>query len=360
MNTLGRLRPLWALVLVGMICAGCIVTEPQIILQTRVVTVDKPPIIVESTRLVPLVVTATPLVVQPSPTPTPMLVRMTLPPKPESEIDPEALNRLAEWLALRAGIAVQVSVPANAADALKALCEGRADVAWLSIPAYIVAHETCGAQARFGVLRPEAGYVAAQFMVQSDEARKARNLKPIVSLEELSGKSCAFTDPLSLAGYLIPKAMLLEAGVKLGEEVFVGGDGQAVLSVYRGETDAAVATWVALSGGGALGDARLSLSATQPDATTRVKVLRLSTIIPPEPIAFRRELPSDVQDRMISALVRLATTEEGLEILKRLGDVSGLSLTYDGAYDDLRRAGKTLGVDWGRMAEGRYPYPTSR
>lgn len=358
MNVLRCLRPLWAILLVGMICAGCIVTEPQIILQTRVVTVDRPPTIVESTRLVPLIVTATPLVVQPSPTPTPALLRMVLPPKTESEMDPEALNRLAEWLSRRAGITVQVSVPANITDALRTLCEGRADVAWLSIPAYIVAHEACGARAHFGVLR--SGYAAAQFMVQSDEARKARNLKPIASLEELSGKSCAFTDPLSLAGYLVPKAMLVEAGVKLGEEVFVGGDGQAVLSVYRGETDAAVATWIALSGEGALGDARLSLSATQPDATTRVKILRLSSMIPPEPIAFRRELPSDVQDRMISALASLAMTAEGLEILKRLDDVSGLSLTHDGAYDDLRRAGKMLEVDWGRMVEGRYPYPAPR
>ena len=328
--------------------------ESQIIIETQVIEreVTREVVVVkEVTRLVRTVITATPLQVSPTPTPAPT-IRLCFSPSSCTQGDADAYQRLAEALAGRTGFRFEVVPAEDNEQVMQSLCAGQADVAWMSISAYLMAHELCVAEARFSALRHSSGRIA-QIMVQSDQARKARGLAPIKSLEDLKGKVFAFTDPHSVTGYLIPKALLLDAGVELGEEMFVGGDSQAVLVVYTGEADAAASYWAPPQADGTLGDARASLLNAYPDVVQVVKIIRLSDSIPYEPLVFRRDLPVEVQDKLLAAFVGLAESEGGLSLLSGLCSVTGLVPASDRDYEPVRQMARSLGLDYAQLAQMR-------
>jgi len=343
---------LWAFL--ALLLVGCMAPEPQIIIQTQVMEHEatrEVVVVKEVTRLVREVITATPLQVSPTPTPAPT-IRLCFSPGFCVQEGAVAYQRLAEALAGRTGFGFEL-VPAEGDEqVMQALCAGRADVAWMSISAYLMAHELCLAEARFSALRQGSGRIA-QIMVQSDQARQARGLAPIKSLGDLKGKVFAFTDPHSATGYFFPKALLLDAGGEPSEEMFVGGDSQAVLVVYTGEADAAASYWVPPQADGTLGDARASLLNAYPDAAQVVKIIRLSDPIPYEPLVFRRELPVEAQDKLLAAFIGLAESKEGLSLLSGLCSVTGLVPASDRDYEPVRQMARSLGLDYEQLAQMR-------
>lgn len=330
--------------------AGCIAPETQIVIQTRVVEQEKTREVIvfkEVTRLVREVVTATPP--QPSPTPRPRIrlgFSATLCPSASSEF----YQRLAERLSERTDFDFEVSRLINDEQAVEALCSGLVDLAWLAISAYLMANEECKIEVQFMATSQGSATRVAQIMIQSAQARQARGLAPIRSLEDLNGKVFAFTEPQSATGYYFPKALLADAGVKPGEEVFVGGDSQAALVVYTGEADAAAAYWGPPQADGSPGDARASLLKAYPDVVDVVRIIRLSEPIPREPLVFRRNLPSEVKDKLIAAFVSLARSEDELLWLSRSCRMDGLVLATDRDYDVVRRMVGSLGLDYAQIS----------
>ena len=333
--------------------SGCTAPEPQIVIQTRVVEREKTREVIvfkEITRLVREVVTATPP--QPSPTPRPV-VRLGLATELCTAANQEVYQHLAEVLGRHTGFDVEVVEIPDDQQAVEALCSGSVDLAWLSISAYLLANEACGVEARFMATYQGSAARVAQIMVQSAQERRARGLAPINSLEELNGQVFAFTDPLSATGYFFPKAMLAEANVKPAEEVFVGGDSQAVLVVYTGEADAAASYWAPPRPDGSPGDARTSLLNAYPDVVQKVHILRLSAPIPREPLVFRRDLPLEIKDRLIAALVSIAGSEGELTWLSGSCRMDGLVLVTDRDYDIVRKMVRALGLSYAQIAAMR-------
>jgi phosphonate transport system substrate-binding protein len=326
---------------------GCLATEPQIVIQTRVVEKEATREVVrEVTRLVREVVTATPA--HPSPTPPPT-IRLYASPAFCAHAGVAAFQELADLLAKRTGFRFEVVMPESEAQVVEALCGGQADLAWMSIAGYLMANKACAAEARFTVAYQGSASRRAQIMMQSAKARQARGLAPIESLGDINGKVFAFTDPLSATGYLFSKALLLEASAKPSEEVFVGGDAQAALVVYTGEADAAASYWAPPQADGSLGDARASLLKAYPDIAEVVRILRLSDPIPYEPVVFRQGLPDEVRDRLVAALLSLRESEDGQKALARLCEIGSLVPASDRDYDIVRKMAATLGLDYAQV-----------
>jgi len=266
--------------------------------------------------------------------------------------DSVPLEEIEEMLERRTGYDLDVAVLESYDDAIEALCSGKADVAWLATPAYIIANDTCGSEAVFSGVRQDCAGQVSQIMVQADQVRQSRDLEPIRSLQDLDGKAFGFTDPLSITGHLIAKGMLLNAGVKPGHEVFLGGDAQAVLAIYRGEIDAAAGYWSHLGRDGSVRDARAILLDVYPDAAKVVKVLCLSDPVPNDAIVFRRDLPPRVKDKLVLGFIGLARSRTGSEILYEAYGVTGLVSVGDRDYDFLRRAATMLHIDFADIPEG--------
>jgi phosphonate transport system substrate-binding protein len=306
----------------------------------------------EVTRVVARVITTTPPPRRPAALNRPLV--MLLAPEAAPDETAQALaQRLADVLDRRIGQEVRVVVPSDYAESIDALCANQADVAWLATPAYLLAAERCGAEATWTVLRQDLPFHRGVWLVQSEAARSADGLAPIRSLAELQGRSVAFTAPGSSTGYLFPRAMLAREGIAPAEEVFVGGDMQAVLAVYRGEVDAAAVFWAPPDDDGSPGDARALLAHSLPDVAERVEVLALTERVPNDPLVVRGNLAPELRAALLVSLFDVARSAEGRELLDELYAVSGLAPIDDAAYDGVREMIQLLGIDAEELLYGR-------
>ena len=340
------------IVLVTLFCTGCLAPEPIIIIQTRLIDAPSPAALPASPIPVSTMETekATPVVQATQPPPS-QTIRILFAPDREAASS-DIYSRFTDALSGYANGPVDYHVSEDEVMAVEALCSSQADMAWLSTPAYILANQRCGVTARYRGLRSGWAYYRGQIMVQTDQLRTARDLKPISSLADLGGATLGFTEPQSTSGYLFPKALLLEIGVEPSEEVFLAGDGQAVLAVYKGEVDAAASYWAPPAADGSIGDARALIEDTYGDVESVVDILYLSSPIPNDPVVLRGDLADDLETRLVLALLRMAQSQEGREILRELYGLEGLVPTNDGDYEGVREMGEALGVEFAQLLRG--------
>lgn len=325
----------------GLLCVvslmlGCQASAPQIIIHTRVVEATASHASKDITRVVREVVTATPMPA--TPTPAPPVVQLYVAPQvngaPERQ---RSYGQLVAWLEAHTRLHVRLVEPKAYAESIAALCERAADVAVLTAPAYLMAHEACGAEAAFTAVRNGSVVQRAQIVVQSDQWRNARGLSPLRSVRELDGLTFGFTEPGSPTGYLLPKVMLAEAGATPRSQVFLAGDAQAMLAVYRGEVDAAACEWSPPREDGSPGDARIGLLEAYPEILRATKVIRLSAPMPNEPLVFRKDLPIAVRQELLAAFGELSRSEEGRRLLYEVCRWAGLAPASDSDYEAVRR-----------------------
>src|SRR5690606_1147 len=106
----------------------------------------------------------------------------------------------------------EVSIPQSYIAVVEAFGSKRADVAYMNTFGYILAHEKYGAEARLTSLRHGASTYQGQFIARADGAIK--------SLKDIEGRKVAFVDPASTSGFLLPKKVLHDRGIRPKEEVF--------------------------------------------------------------------------------------------------------------------------------------------
>lgn len=327
-------------------CAPEVVKETVIVEKPVEKVVEK---VVKETVVVQEVVTATPL--PPTPVPPPPTIRMYFVPSGEADAVLASGDKIAKMLEERTGYKFETAVPTSYAAVIEALCTGKADVAWLATFAYVLANEKCGVEAKLTTVRYGSSSYTAQIIVQADAVREAQGLEPITSMEDLNGKTFAYTDPLSTSGYLFARAMIEDAGIELAETVFAGGHPQAVLAVYNGDVDAGACYWSAIRPDGSIGDARRTALETYPDVAEKVKILQLSSPIPNDTVSFRSDLPQDVKDKLIAAILGMSKSDEGIEVLGELYNITGLVPAVDSDYDVVRKMGDLLGFDFATALE---------
>lgn len=113
------------------------------------------------------------------------------------------------------------------------LCSGRLAMAYLGPLTYVRAHASCGALPL--VRLNTGGHATYQSLIM------VRRDSPIASLSDLAGKTMGFGAPLSTSSHLMPRWMLMAAGLKPGENVrcvFFGHHERAARAVALGEVEA--------------------------------------------------------------------------------------------------------------------------
>lgn len=147
----------------------------------------------------------------------------------------------------------------------------------------------------------------------------------INSLEDLKGKSFAFTDPKSTSGYLFPVLGLYKAGVTqkdFSKVLFVKKNPNSLLAVYNGEVDAG-----ALSNLRARGGVKLD----------EIKVLWQSDPIYRAAIVARKGFPKEFYIKLKSALLRLAGRSDAQKIFEKTR-YNGFFDAKDSDYENVREA----------------------
>lgn len=164
---------------------------------------------------------------------------------------------------------------------------------------------------------------------------------PCRTLEDLQGKSFAFTDPLSLAGHTYPHWVLLEKGHDPGtffrRTVLSYGSEASIQAVRSGLVEGAAVNGVVL-------DYAIS---KDPGLATAVRTVHTSPPLPFGPVVAPASLDPEIRARISAALLSMKDSEEGRRILEKLnldGFVEPDMRNLDFAADIRATVGRYLGA----------------
>jgi len=238
-------------------------------------------------------------------------------------------DQIAKMISDKTGLTIKANVGTDYAAVREAMGANKAHIGWLNTFNYILAHEKYGVDVALVTQRYGATTYKGQIIVRADSG--------ITSLADLKGKVMCWVDPNSTSGYIIPRITLKANGIDpdkdFAKTVEAGSHNNVVTQVYNGDCDA----------GATYADARSSVEKDLPDVKEKVVVLATTTDIPNDNVAFTKDFPADMRDKIVTALLEIAGTDEGKAALNTLYSIEGLQKADDTFYDafraDLSKAG---------------------
>jgi phosphonate transport system substrate-binding protein len=181
-------------------------------------------------------------------------------------------------------------------------------------------------------------------------------------LEDLEGKSFAFSDETSTSGHIFARALLERTGVTLGHVLFAGGHPNVVQAVHDGKVAGGASFYsppseANVSDGTLVGDARFLIVKNMQSAEERaayledVRILALTDPIPNDVCCVRRGFPEAVWERFATSLDRFLATPDGRSAYYDL--VAGVAAApcSDADFEEFRDALRRSGVSAVRLLE---------
>jgi len=145
----------------------------------------------------------------------------------------ERFTPLAEHLGAKTGREVRVDISRDYAEHIRRIGEGTVDIAYMGPASYVEAVKRYGKFPLLAVqqIRGRSYFRGAIIKLKGSKAKK---------LGDLRGGSFAFGDPSSTMSHLVPKCMLMEAGLDEGDYSyeFLHSHDNVALGVLVGDFDA--------------------------------------------------------------------------------------------------------------------------
>jgi phosphonate transport system substrate-binding protein len=239
-----------------------------------------------------------------------------------------AAHELGSLIADRIGYGVEVYVPdGDESDSIQGTIElfltGNVELSLFGAFEYLMLREGVDAQAAVGDVRFGQPHFNGQFLTRYDDI-------DLVELSDLDGKHICWANPGSTSGYIVPSLMLEAASVTPSGTEFGGGHHAVVQTLYADpETECdAGATYL---------DARdwLFLQGYE-DVNAVLKQLAVSPNIPNPNFIFGPEMPPEFDDQVVNALLDIAASAGGFDVLNvLLPGLEGLVEQDHSAYVDL-------------------------
>lgn len=261
-------------------------------------------------------------------------IKLHLVPSHDVKVLTDNAEVLKEYLEDKTPYKFEVMIPQSFVAVVEAFGTKRADMAAINTYGYHLAHEKYGAEARLTVIRFGIATYQSQFLARADSKIK--------TLQDLAGKKLAFVDPASTSGYLLPYKTLKDRKILPKETVFAMKHDSVVSMIYQGQVDAG-ATYYAPPQNGVMDDARRLVKTQYPDVEEKVKIIELSEPIPNDPIVFRKDLPEEMKEKIVAALLAFVATPEGQKAMDRIVGATNLKKATDSDYDSVREIFKDLG-----------------
>lgn len=259
------------------------------------------------------------------------VIKMGFVPMKDGDSLIESVEPLTEMLSKELGVKVEGFTATNYVGVVEGLGSGQVDFGFIPPFAYVLANEESNAEVILTALNKsgEAKY-RSQFLVRKDS--------DITSFSDIKGKKVAFVDPSSTSGYLFPGAHLIKEGINIEKDieyVYAGGHDKALQLLLNGDVDVAT-TFV---------DARDRYKEDFPEAMEKTEVLGYTDYIPNISVTVKGDMEEELKDKIKVALLNIAKTEEGSELLKTLFNMYGFEEATDSDYDIIRTTAKTMNID---------------
>jgi phosphonate transport system substrate-binding protein len=246
-------------------------------------------------------------------------------------------DELAQMITDRTELVIQSTVGTDFAAVREAMGAGQAQIGWLNTFNYVLANEKYGVDVGLVTQRFGLTYYTGQLIVRADSG--------ITSLADLKGKVMCWVDPNSTSGYIIPRIMLAANGIDpdtdFANTVEAGSHNNVVTAVYNGDCDV----------GATYSDARSSIAEDFPDVNDVVIVLATTTEIPNDTVAFTKDFPADMREKIVNALVEISATAEGQAALENLYSIEALVPADDSFFDAFRADLSKAGIDIESLAK---------
>jgi len=200
------------------------------------------------------------------------------------------------------------------------LKEGKIDVAWHGTFAYPRAREVTGAKA---ILTPI--WSGKKSYCGIIVARADSNINKI---EDLKGRSFAFTDKKSASGYFLPKIFLLENKIDPEKDFskvdYIKKHDNILYNVLYKKFDA-----------GAVYD-KAFLLLKNDEERSQLKIVSRTSDILNEPIMVRKDLPDAFTAKIKAAFLKLKSSDPATApILKEIGNLDGFVESTDADYESV-------------------------
>jgi phosphonate transport system substrate-binding protein len=225
---------------------------------------------------------------------------------------------LMDYLTEETGRSWNLVLSPSYENTVRLACTGQVDVAYLGPLIYLRAHERCSVEPVVRIRsQSDAGYRCVILVRQDGDIR---------SLTELAGKRFAFGAPLSASAHLVPRSMLLAAGLHPGRDLtclYLDQHERAARAVLLGDADACGIRDVA--GEKFIGQGLRVLATSDP-------VLQFPFVVTPG-------APSETREMLVQALVEKPLLDAKLRHKIEGWDkelASGFSSCRDADFDPAR------------------------
>lgn len=239
-------------------------------------------------------------------------------------------GELLDFLHKETGYYFTSAVPADYVTVVESFGSSKADIAISNTFSYLMAHKKYGAQALLRIVRDNGeAFYRGQIIVRADSG--------IDTLTDLMSKRIAYVDPSSTSGYILPAALLKKNGIVPSDSIFAKKHDIVVSMVYQKQVDAGATYYSPKDETGQYRDARERVQTQYPDVFKVIKILALTEPIPNDPVIFRKDMPEEMKEKIVAAMLKFVSTPEGMESLHRIYNVKKLIPTSDKDYDVLRQ-----------------------
>ncbi|MFH1593046.1 MAG: phosphonate ABC transporter substrate-binding protein [Candidatus Woesearchaeota archaeon] len=236
-----------------------------------------------------------------------------------------------DYLSEKLGIPVEIQVTSDYTAAIEAMRAKHIDMAWFGPFSYIIASNVANAEAIVNGVKESTGTSTYKSIIIANAKSE------IKTLDDLKGKSFAFVDPASTSGNLIPRKILIEAGIDpdrdFSETFFAGTHNAVEYAVANGKVDAGADSDNSY-------DRMLESGEIDPEVNL---IIYESEPIPGSPIAVRGDLPKELKNKIQQALIDM--DEQTIHKVDGWGGIAKYQAVEDSDYDVIRDTAKILGMD---------------
>ena len=240
---------------------------------------------------------------------------------------------MVDYLKSYLGMEVKGWIGTDYTATVEAMRAKKVDAAYYGPFSYVLAAEV--ADARVFVVPGSADGITTTY----NSLLVTHSSSGITTLDELKGRNFAFVDPASTSGYLIPRAMMLKAGIEAERDmktIFAGGHDASLLAINGKRVDAGAVSST---------QHKRMIEAGVVDAANLV-TLATSDPIPSSPFAARGSLDASLAERLKEAFLEAhnyMTPEVRREFLT--SETNRYVVADDSLYDPIREVARVLNLD---------------
>jgi phosphonate transport system substrate-binding protein len=228
-------------------------------------------------------------------------------------------GKIADYLSKTLGIKVKLVTPIDYSGVIVGMAHKHIDVAYYGPKSYCEAAKRAGAEAIAVEVDAEAGIPGYYGYIIT---KRGSGLK---SIEDIKGKTWAFTDPNSTSGTLVPTVFFAKKGIDphkyFSKVIYSGSHEASILAVKHGKVDAASTNNLDFNRG--LG---------KEWKKDQFNIIWKSDLIPGSPIAVRKDLPESLKMALKGAFISY-NDKETLSKMKILGYAPAEDSMYNGIRD---------------------------